>query len=262
MYKIGNTDFKLCLFDTNAISFIIKHQESLKMLFDRFPFPDYLYIYSPYVVYELSKNEVVFELFKDKFSIFPSLLLKNETELLVEENKKPNNPEIWTINPSAITGDGSARNKLDIALSLTLTSKRVEEIKEKIAWNYETMKEWGDWGKSYLEKDSKEIIKYRIIEAFGLNLIGSLLRQDISNIKFDQFPSIKILAYSWFYKFVSDKNRKTTENDVVDILNSAYVYYSSVYICENNLKDVLNKLKAKGIINKIDILSAATLKIE
>jgi hypothetical protein len=138
MYKIENLSFKLCLLDTNAISFIIKNKESLKILLVRFPFPEYLYAYSPYVIYELSRNKAIFEQFKDMFSIFPSLLLKNEAELLYEEqNCGEKIPVIWTINPSAIKGDGTARSKLDIALSSTLTNKRIDELKQKIEWNYQ-----------------------------------------------------------------------------------------------------------------------------
>jgi hypothetical protein len=122
------------------------------------------------------------------------------------------------------------------------------------------MSEWAEWGKKYLDSSSKELIKYRITETFGLNWVGSILKTDIRGIRFDQFPSIKALSYSWFYKFVSDKKRKTTVNDVVDILNSAYIYYSDVFICEDNQKDVLEKLKAKKIIESIEIVSAKTLK--
>ncbi len=265
MYQIGTVKYSLCLFDTNALSFIIKNKERLKRLFDRYQFPDYLYVYSPYVIYEIGKNKSLIDDYKKFFSFFPSLLLKNEVELFNELRSEEENhiqPVIWGLNPAAIKGEGESLFKLNLLFSLAGMDKHFKEIEEKVNRNYIIMKEWAEWGRKYIGKQRRKIIEYRIVEAFGANLVASYT--NIKGMDKDQFKKlisnkiVQAISYAWYFKFISDKNRKSTVNDVVDIYNIAAISQCDVFIGENNICDILGKMKTMNIIQDIKIERASS----
>jgi len=241
MIKIGNQKFKICLFDTNALSFIIKNRKKLNNIFSDYSFPEYIYAYSPYVIYEIGRNEKLFEAYMEYFSIFPSLLLKNEVELFFEQIKSDQSkiePVVWAINPSSIMGEGSSRNKLQIAFSLAQIRQKFTIIEKTISNNYSVMCEYAEWAKKYPIDKQNKLLEDRIIEAFSANCIVSYFQN--ANIEDDlrkylDNEVIRVMSTAWYYKFVSDRNRITNINDVVDILNIAPISYCDIFIGEKNL---------------------------
>ena len=262
MIKLEEQKFKLCLFDTNALSFIIKNKSTLINISNEYPFPEYIYAYSPYVLYEIGHNEELFDAYMELFSRFPSLLLKNEVELFFEQNKSNRNgiePVIWSISPSSIIGEGSAHNKLQIAFSLAQIKQKFIIIQKTINDNYLVMCEFAEWAKKYPIDKHNKLLENRIIEAFAANCIGSYLKN--AGIKDDlrKYLSnevIRVMSTAWYYKFVSDRNRVTDINDVVDILNISSLSYCEVFIGERNINNVIEKIKTKNLCKSVKAINA------
>ena len=264
MIKIGNKQYKVCLFDTNALSFIIKHETIFHKIFKEYPFPEYTYAYSPYVLFEIGRNKELLDRYIHFFSYFPSLLLKNEVELFFEEVNHYCNgvePSIWSINPSSIIGEGKSYEKLFKVFSLVQIEEKFAQLYQMLEKNYKTMLDWSDWAKMYeIDKKNKNILNFRIIETFAANCIGSYLKNSNCNDDLRNHLGkniiIEIISTAWFYKFVSDKQRKTNINDVVDILNITGLPYSDVFIGENNINNVIIKMQRKGICKSVILKNA------
>ncbi len=263
MYKIGDAVYKLCLFDTNTLSYIIRDKERFKKLFDKYPFPDYLYTYSPYVLYEIGKHRELFEKYIEFFSIFPSLLLKNEVELFIEEMKTTQgnySPSIWAISPNSIIGEGSSKTKLKQLFSLVDIDKKFLALQKDIENNYTVMVEYAEWAKKYTDSTPKKVIAERIIEVFSANMIGSWLTNSgmVADIKAHlKNDIVNTISNAWYMKFVTDKKRNTDFNDVVDIYNISALKYCDVYIGERNMVDVISKMQQKRIHEGIIIEKAS-----
>ena len=259
MITIGNKNYKVCLFDTNAISIILKDSQKFNKLFNKYTFPDYIYAFSPYVLYEIGKNSELLSKFTDFLNIFPSLILKNEVELFdLSISNDSGNSSIWSVIPFAITGVPKWKNKVRELFKRIDFSKKSNDISLKVEKNYLVMKEFSDWAKGiYNSKDEK--LNYRIIEAFRADIVGSFLLDLRKNIEIEKYLEneiVKIISYGWYYKFVSDINRIFEKNDVVDIYNITAINYAEVFIGEKNLNNVIMKMIKKNIINKIVIEKA------
>ena len=264
MYKIGDAVFKLCLFDTNTLSYIIRDKGRFKKLFEKYPFPDYLYTYSPYILYEIGRHRELFEKYIEFFSIFPSLLLKNEVELFIEEMRTSQgnySPSIWAISPNSIIGEGSSKTKLKQLFSLVDIDTKFLALQKDIENNYAVMVEYAEWAKRYTDSTPKKVIAERIIEVFSANMIGSW--QTNSGLVADITPYLKneivnTISNAWYMKFVTDKKRNTDINDVVDIYNISALKYCDVYIGERNMVDVISKMQKQRIHESVIIERAST----
>lgn len=262
MIQIGSYKYKLVLFDTNAISFIIKNKAQLQKLFDTYPFPEYIYAYSPYVVYELGQNKEIFNKYLDLFSSFPSLLLQNERQLFEEmetSQKSIENMNIWSVNPSMIFGETTSRELMEKMFSLADIEKKFKVIYERFSREYEIMLEWAEWGKSYNPNSKMKWIENRLIEAFSCNIAGFFLENSNCKGEPKQYINnkiIQVISNAWFYKFVADRNRKTSINDIVDIYNASALPFCDVFISERNMNNVIKSIITKKIVKDIIIENA------
>lgn len=264
MTQIGSYKYKIVLFDTNAVSFIVKNKERLQKLFDNYPFPEYLYAYSPYVVYELGQNKEIFNKYIDLFSSFPSLLLLNERQLFEEmetSQKQIENMKIWCVNPSMITGTASSRELMESMFSFADINKKFEVILNRFSEEYKTMIEWAEWGKSYNPNSKEKWIEKRLIEAFSCNIASFFLTNTNCTGSLQQYINnkiIQVISNGWYYKFVADRNRKTSINDIVDIYNAAALPFCDVFIGERNMNNIIKSIVLKKVVENINIENASS----
>jgi hypothetical protein len=86
--RLGDTDYKLCLLDTNAVSAVVKNADrefrhyvewSLGMT------PIHVPSCSLFTVLELGRSPAVYEKFTEVFNVVPCILLKSHHQLLEDE---------------------------------------------------------------------------------------------------------------------------------------------------------------------------------
>lgn len=263
MIQIGMHKYRIILLDTNAISYIVKHKDYLLNISNTFPFPEYIFAYSPYTIYELLKNKEVFEKYLDVFSVYPSLLLRNERELFEEIETNTNPKEfmaIYAVNPSLIIGNDNSKNLLRKMFELVELESKSIDISDRFINEYKIMRDWSEWGRTYNPNTKQKWIEKELIDAFSINFTAffkynTSCKGDAENYIIN--PVIQVIAHAWFDKFVTNTKRKTSTNDVVDIYNAVALPFCDGFISERNMNNVVKKLVSKHIIGNIIIENAS-----
>jgi len=76
----------------------------------------------------------------------------------------------------------------------------------------------------------------------------------------DSFPSIKMTAFTVFYKFYTDE-RRPQESDPFDIIISSVLPYVDTVITEKHQADVLKKIKLQDkFIESLEVLRLKDLQ--
>jgi hypothetical protein len=85
--------------------------------------------------------------------------------------------------------------------------------------------------------------------------------REIDSSKLKKIKSLEVLAYSIYYKFFSDQNRKVSVNDIVDVLIMTTVPYVHTFISEKNSIDILKTVqKQTNLINTVNLLILSDLR--
>ncbi len=256
MIKVGKNTYKTLQLDTNALSNLLKEDDSiLNNLLKKFPPDKYVFCYSPFSILEIRRKETLTNRFCKLFSIYPSFFLKGYEQIRSEEISNYNeSKEISEILFSP----------LDIRRKKGQFFPEPEQIKE-ILYHPNLEKVFNKWendkedilkGMLSLKKNfqpkndkyTKKEIEYFIKEA----TIQQLMMYDPKFVKskilskrsidLSKFPSFKIMSFTVFYKFYADQ-RNPQISDVFDILIGANVPYVDAFITEKHFYDTLIKIK-------------------
>jgi hypothetical protein len=109
-----------------------------------------------------------------------------------------------------------------------------------------------------------EISKFVTISTFQQVLMHDsnfILKNNLTeySIKLDNLRSFKIMPYSVFYKFYSDR-RNPQLSDVFDILIGSTIPYVDVLITEKHYFDIIQKIKRlDNFLDKLEVIKVTDI---
>jgi hypothetical protein len=254
MIRLGETDYRLCLLDTNAVSEMAKRPKTLRHFLTwalEVP-PVFIPCFSLFTILELRRSNAVYAQFIEAFGPLPCMILKSHEQLLEEEVRLYPDPS--AIDPTLLGfsgplgGDG---NDLRKVLPHAFGTRPIQE--QERAWNDgqdEIVEGIGSLvanfpagGDTYTPSELRAFLQMAGLEqlfwrapGFAENIVG---RGD--TVEIDAFPSLKASLYTVFHKFYSDRTRKPTRSDAFDIIIAAATPYVEAVITENHQAEVLRK---------------------
>jgi len=255
MIAINGKEYKLCLFDTNALSEFLKEPKKWILYFDRkLSISHTIICYSVFTLSELWHRKDLFNKYIEVFSTFPSAILDGYESIFQKEVENYNflkklSPII--VFPFKLTGNKrSPQEKLRYVIDESDFVQKTKVWREKREF---VLKGILELRKHYPSKKGK----YTKKEIEDFNLIASMHQIGIRNNKFAhsildtgkaidlfQFPSIVSTSYVVFYKFYTD-NRSPILSDVFDIIISALLPYVDIVITEGNLCEIIKKIQKR-----------------
>lgn len=261
--------YKLCLLDTNAISEILKYPMNEGIGFTtKYPPSEYAPCFSIYNLLELRRNEEVYTKFLSMFSIYSIFLLKPykmifDDEINNYESKSAISPLYNAFTPLGKDDSYNLRLFIDILFSSDQFStietdwRKDEEI---------TLQSWIENKHFYkpinkfpnaLEADiyiNKAWPQYITLmnNEFYKNLINKNIFPNI-----DQFPSIKTMLYSIYYRLYNP-SWVPTPSEVTDVKITAVTPYLDVFITEKFQENIITKIKYK--VKGLNSLTTVRLK--
>ena len=69
----------------------------------------------------------------------------------------------------------------------------------------------------------------------------------IKKVNLRKMKTLEVLAYAIYHKFLSNPQRKTSINDIIDVLIMTTVPYVHTFISERNSINILKQLKKQSI---------------
>jgi hypothetical protein len=249
---INGKDYKLCLFDTCALTSFLQNQNYWITKFEQeFGLSNAVVCYSAFTLSELWYRQEIFEKFIDFFSWYPSLLLEGHQSILDKEVIAYNtNTDINPVSicPSAIT---------DEKLTKRERLKKVIEDSEFVArtayWKEaeeSILKSITGYTKSYPPKNNKYSINEisNFVDIVSANQLYLREKQFVKKhkepIDFTKFPSLLTTSYIVFYKFYLDQ-RKHINSDIFDIIISSVLPYVDYFITEKNLANNIKSIQTR-----------------
>ena len=264
--------YKLIYLDTNIVSDICKTGDLINKFVTRYPpDKDYLLSFSTYTLYEISKSDKFYRLFKKLYSLFPCVIVISYFPLalkeieLIEGKSEVINPIMLAPVGIKIEGKNMNPDSLDILLNTgtvkeallnveSYTSAYFDEISQLL--NHPDFVGIKNSVKNKKEVFTKKFIRYEMRERF---LFPENRELDSSKLK--KIKSLEVLAYSVYYKFFSDQNRKVSVNDIVDVLIMTTVPYVHTFISERNSIDILKIVKKQtDLFNTVNLLILSDLR--
>lgn len=262
MIEINQKKYKLCLFDTNALSAFLQRPEEWIIYFNQeFSLSDTIICYSIFTLSELYYRQELFEKYIEFFSLFPSALLDGHESIFQKEMQAYQKTEFVNpvvLAPCSICGEGlSQKEKLEKVIK---KSGFIDKTKYWKNAQEDILEGMIELKKNYPPKNGK----YTVKEIEDFNLYASTSQIGMRNrpfaqkildsgqfIDIAQFPSLKSTSYIVFYKFYPD-DRKPLSSDVFDIMISALLPYVDYFLTEGNLYDIIMKIKGKhGFLENI-----------
>jgi hypothetical protein len=253
--KLNGKDYKICLFDTNALSNFLKFPKKWISFYDEeFSLSSTIISYSAFSLIELAESSFLFDKYLEFFSTFPSVILDGFQSIFIKElnayfksNEKVN-PIVISPFISGLESklEPKERVKLIFNESGFFDRKKYwdtgrEEILEGIT---SLTNNYPPANKKYSKREIELFVKVASLQQVKLRN-AEFYQQTIDNnnqIDLSMFPSIISTSYVVFYKFYPDK-RKPILSDVYDIIISSLLPYVDFVITENNLCEILRKVK-------------------
>ncbi|MHA1685594.1 MAG: hypothetical protein ACTSYD_04205 [Candidatus Heimdallarchaeaceae archaeon] len=255
MIEINNRKYRLCLFDTNALSSLLqKPKEWFNYFNNEFSVSGTIISCSIYTLSELYFRQELFEKYLDVFSSFPFAVLDGYEGLFTKEMKSYNTSN--EINPivivtTSIQAEGMTQQQIlsSVIQDSKLPKKAVEwksAQKEILSGMIELKSKYLPKNEKYTEKEIDQFVFFVATRLIGImnNEFASKILLSGKAIDIEKFPSIRCISYFVFYKFYPD-NRKPTESDVFDIMISALLPYVDYFISEGNNCEIIKRIQSK-----------------
>jgi hypothetical protein len=273
MVEINGTKYKLCLLDTNVASEMVKDRNDEFQKYFNHLFQDgYLPCFTVFSIIELRQKRELFSGFLDLFSVFPSVILKGHGQILEEEIE--NYPHYQEINPLSFSLVGMKpyknltkrqttellfKTEPFVSYSEKYLANRDSDLNEMIANSQTFLPEIGRYSKTEM---------WIYLQSFVLQQLFLKNREFVDRIKREEmidinaFPSLLMMAYTVFYKFYEDRQRKPSNSDVFDIVISALVPYMDAVVIENNQAEAIKKTRnrEKPFLSSVRILTLKELR--
>ncbi|NQX99422.1 MAG: hypothetical protein HRT73_16320, partial [Flavobacteriales bacterium] len=246
--------YKLIYLDTNVASDICKPEGLMKKFFASFPpNENYVICFSTYTLYEVQNNAKIYAEFKKLYSIFPCVVVMSYYPLAMKEvdfiDGKTEKVEPLVFAPAGVIIDGKKLNPNSLDTVLEIPSvvegfKSVESYTEKYFHEISNLLDHPDFLKIKSRiRNKKDVFIKKFIMYELVNRLSFDTKNQIDFTKLKKIKTLEILANCIYYKFFSDPNRKTSRNDIVDVLIMTTVPYVHTFISERNSIDILRKIK-------------------
>ncbi len=272
MITLSGNRYRLCLLDTNAVSEMAKRPDTEFRHFVTWAMGGdtaSISCFSLFTVLELRKRPDIYRMFLDLFDQLPCSLLMSHEQLL--EAEVAAYPYPASINPLLVAFPGAllaAPDRATLAASLeghlsTTTGQQQERT-------------WIDGAASIVDGMTSNVANYEpagqrytrqeirfFVEWAGLGQIGmrahSFMRSTLESgreVEIDAFPSIKMTAFTVFYKFYVDKQRTPVVSDAFDVIISAPTPYVDAVITERHQAEVIRKTKQQdGFLEQVQVFT-------
>lgn len=260
------SDYKLVYLDTNVVSDISKPGNLVMKFLKLYPPNEgFLLCFSTYTLYEIRKSDKFYEGFKKLYSLFPCAIVmsyfplgKMEIELLIGDIEEIS-PIIFA--PAGLNFEG--KKLLPNSLDLLLERKEVVDgfnsidiYTPKYLSEIINLLDEPEF-KSVKNKRSVFIKKYKYYELRKRFLLNENV---LHKVNMRKMKTLEILAYTVYYKFFSDSQRKTSINDIIDILIMTTVPYVHTFISERNSINLLEQIKKQSdVIKSVKLMTLSDL---
>lgn len=249
----GLEQHKYVYADTNVVSDICKPDNGLlKAFLSRF-LPDYLFCFSTYTLYEISKNDYLMERFHEFYSVFPCVIIQSYFPLamkefeVIEGTSSKVNPLL--LSPQAIEIDGKKINPKslqdllehdDVVAAINQVEVYTDSFFEEMKMIFDSEEFQG----ISVEKCNKNqfVGRFKKYEFRHRFLNGKKLYGNFDKKKVKRMKSLEVLAQGIYYKFYSDLKRKVSKSDIIDVLIMTSAPYAETFISENNCVDIYRKI--------------------
>ena len=228
--------------------------------------------FSLFSIIELQQKPNLFSGFLDIFSVLPSIILKGHNQILDDELESYPQPQ--KISPLLLSLVGirpsQTLSKRETVENLFKSEPYASLSKKHLANRNTDLNVMIASAQTYLPASGKysngEIWLY--MQSFVLKHLFLKKRSFVDRrrgreaIDVNAFPSLLMMAYSIFYKFYEDRQRKPSESDVFDIAISAMVPYVDAFITERNQAEAIKKIrnKEKSFLMDLRILTIKDLR--
>jgi hypothetical protein len=254
MININDKVFYLNLLDTNAISEIIKNKNGEReSYFSKILINRTVPCISLWSIIELRKSEYLYPKFLQLFSIFPISILKPFPHILKEEvknnsSKKIIDPILFTFNPH-----GKKEEKLEGFFKDFFKDKNVLGLEKKWStkWTQEVLDailllkdNFQSKNKNFNSNDAKKFLKIGIPQYLKSQYPEKFNNIENQSIKIENYPSVKTLFYTVFYRFYLEK-RKPELADIPDLMINFIAPYIDSIIVEKFQAEIFRKVKLK-----------------
>lgn len=256
MLTLNGTEYRLCLLDTNAVSEMVKHPESLGnfLAWSLGEQPVFIPCLSPFTLLELRRNSEVYARFTERFGPLPCVLLKSHEQLLEEETRCYPDPS--TIDPSLLGFSGHFGpdgNRLERVLPTAFGTESV--LSQERHWNNSReeivlgigalVSNFPPKANAYTPAEVRTFVEIAGFQQLVFRAQPFVERIVTSGqaVAIDAFPSLKASLYAVFHKFYADRTRKVSSSDAFDIIISAAAPYVEAIFTENHQAECLGKTK-------------------
>jgi len=273
MLTLNETDYRLCLLDTNALSEMGKNRTALEnfLTWSLASEPIFIPCFSVFSLVELRRSAVAYRGFVEVFGAVPCMALKNHEQLLVDEVHCYPDPSGVDPCLAAFTPLGGEATDLAKMLNLAsgdeifLASERYwldarAGVVEDIA---SLVDNFPPEGKKYTREETRVFMEIAAFSQLAMHQRPFAERVVGANQAVDMgaFPSLKSTTYSVWHKFYADRDRRPSDSDAFDIIISAVIPYVDAIVTENHQAEALRKTKRlDDFIESVDVLTLKDLR--
>jgi hypothetical protein len=272
MITLNGHTYKLCLLDTNVVSEMVKRPDPImRNFFETIKPNKYIPCFSIFTILELRERDDVYQRFLEAFSEIPCLILKSLDQLFHDELTAYQDHK--KVSPILISSPGvlaPKNQKLADILILAFAMTDIRELADK--WNSQKgsilegilslVKNYPPKSKKYTAREIRsfvEIAGFQQIAYRAYNFAQPIVNEGKS-VMVDSFPSIKMMAFTVFYKFYTDE-RCPQESDPFDIIISSCLPYVDIVVTEKHQADALKKIKQQDkFIESLEVLKLKDLQ--
>jgi len=250
--------------DTNILSYIAKNKNMWGSLQKFLVENDLCIAISDAHFAELYDAKKLHSQLSNLLILIPSAMIKTRDEIIEQETKSHPNRRTKSllaipINQLILEEDGFDKlmgffssNKLrDARKGQKLSAKKMLGVHKKLKPNFPPSKS-GKYNKNQASEFA-DYIAMQWLGAINKKFLKPFIK-NIKNFKPEIFLSIRIFAYTIFYKYYLQNREPNKLSDFGDLFHVFYIPYCKLAIIEKDLCDVLNQIKRNSnILNNVKI---------
>jgi hypothetical protein len=119
-------------------------------------------------------------------------------------------------------------------------------------------------GSSFTRSEIREFVWLVVFQQLALHeSLAGFVRRELDSgraVDTDAFPSLKAMAYTVFYKFYADPDRRASNSDVLDMLIASALPYVEAFITENHQAETIRKVQHHGFLGAVQTFRLKDLR--
>ena len=273
MIDLNGTAHRLCLLDTNFLTRLMDQSESrAKRIVDRVGNLPTVFAISIFTLIEVRDRRAAFDRLLRWFSWFPVVLMKSTHQLHAEEvaaYPDPSRVDPVLLAPVGIKPDPGSTHQDAVRLVFEnptvrrlmreLADGRNEIVDALLALRPTFPRPAGGYTPADA-RDFAEKICFQHAVMHAREWVESMGGASF-DLQANAFPSVKAAAYSTFFRFYPDSQRRPRRSDAFDIGTAAVLPYVELAALEKNQADIVrNRIpKVDGFLDDLQVLTFADL---